>query len=429
MNIHCVPQSRGMSSHILNTHYSIGYLIASEARDSALPDARLLNRERHWVRPSVATTQAAMNSVSGDLNNHLTASLVNTPGALSYPIAGYTYILIRKVMDNCTVAMEMYRMFSYFLEDTLARTIVADMINAPISEVVLRQVKQRALDEMKCQGVSVKDLVAETTLIENGSYDAWKLPVIIVSALLGLALVMLTVFSLYVKYTQNRSALHNTFVIELNFVETTGKPVGSMPALSMNPANPSPALKGMTHDATEGLAAAHTEVLKVTSGEQFLARKLCGHFLPETIKWATKLTLVKMTERINHVNILPLIGVSLHDHGWKLINAWPSRGRLRELLHAGKYHTDAAFRYSILTDIADGVSHLHRNGIVHGQLTSNNCYIDASWSVVVSDWEQYVLHQAQKVPFVAFEAMYNELNNGKHMRCTPWFSPYHLFTV
>ncbi|OQV23661.1 hypothetical protein BV898_02402 [Hypsibius exemplaris] len=213
----------------MNTKYSIGYIGSSEARDALLPDARILNRDNNWVRPTVETTQAAMDNLSTDLGARLTGSLVNAPGFESYPIAGYTYILIRRTITtgNCTSAMELYRMFSFLLDSRLAKSIVTDLINAPLSGMVLKQVKKHALSEMRCQGEAVSELVAVRTSIENGSYDAWKVPVIVLSALFGVALIVLTVFLLYVKYKQNRSALRNAFVIRLNVVETA-KSVGSL---------------------------------------------------------------------------------------------------------------------------------------------------------------------------------------------------------
>ena len=66
--------------------------------------------------------------------------------------------------------MELYRMFSFLLENPAARSIVCDTMNAPLSAVVLKQVKEQALETMKCQGVSVKDLVAVAMSIEDGSY-------------------------------------------------------------------------------------------------------------------------------------------------------------------------------------------------------------------------------------------------------------------
>ena len=256
----------------------------------------------------------------------------------------------------------------------------------------------------------MSELVAFASSIEDGSYDAWKLPVIIVCALLGAALVMLAAFSLYIKYTQNRSAIRNTFVIGLNIIETVTKSAGSLPTMSMNSSNPS---KTSTHDTLEWAAGMGVGVIKVTGGEQFLVRKLCLHLLPDTMQWSTKVMLVRLKDKLSHANVMRLVGISFHDNKWKLINPCPSKGRLQDILHAGKYQLDAVFRYSILGDIMEGMTFLHKNGIVHGQLTSNSCYIDARWTVVVGDWEQRVLHHAQKVPFLAFENLYTEANAGK----------------
>ncbi|OQV23666.1 Guanylate cyclase 2G [Hypsibius exemplaris] len=409
MNIQCVTQNLGLAFYILNTKYSIGYAGSSEARDAQIPDARLLNQENRWTRPSVRTVQGAMDNVSTDLGTRLTGSLVNAPGPLSYPIAGYTYILIRRTtMVNCTAAMELYRMFAYLLEDDFAQSIVADTINTPLSPIVRKQVVQHALNEMRCQGQLVQDLVAVAISIEDGSYDAWKLPVIIVCALIGVALVMLTTFFIYVKYTQNRSAIRNTFIIALNPIEpVTAKSTGSLPTMSIASTNPS---KAQTHDTIEWATGTGSGVVKVQSGEQFLVRTICSHLIPDTMQWSAKIMLVKLKEKISHANILKLIGVSLHDEKWKMVTNCPGKGRLQDILHAGKYHLEAVFRYSILADLADGMIYLHKNGLVHGQLTSNSCYIDARWNVVVGDWEQYALHQAQRVQFIAFENLYSEAN-------------------
>ncbi|OQV22806.1 GPI ethanolamine phosphate transferase 1 [Hypsibius exemplaris] len=413
LNIQCVYKNMGLQFFILNTKYSIGFIGSADARDAELPDARILNQDNNWVRPSVQTTQAAMDNVSTNLGLRLTGPLINAPGPFSYPIAGYTYVLIRKTtMTNCTVAMELYRMFAFLLESSVARSIVSDLINAPLSGVVWRQVKDHALDEMMCQGFRVKDLVAVATSIEDGSYDAWKLPVTIVCVLIGAALLMLLAFFLYIKYTQNRSALRNTFIIPLNVIETVTKSAGSLPTMSVTSSNPS---KTQTHDTMEWTTGAGAGVVKAN-----------------TMQWSTKVMLVRLKDKLSHGNLLRMVGVAYHDAKWKLITACPTKGRLQDILHAGKYNLDNIFRHSILNDIADGMAYLHKNGLVHGQLTSNSCYIDARWNVVVGDWEQFALHQAQKIQFVAFENLYAEANAeierdianyAEYLKCLFWTAP------
>lgn len=126
----------------------------TDARDSNLPAARIQNREGTFVSPDVANVQAAMDVTSSNMGPRLTGSLVNALGIASYPISGYTYIVIRKTqMLNCTVAMELYRMFGYLLEDPLAASIMVDLLKAPLTATVLDQVKWHAFGEMRCMEV------------------------------------------------------------------------------------------------------------------------------------------------------------------------------------------------------------------------------------------------------------------------------------
>ena len=126
--------------------------------------------------------------------------------------------------------------------------------------------------------------------------------------------------------------------------------------------------------------------------------------------------LVRLKDKLAHANVMKLIGVSFHDAKWKIVTGCPTKGRLQDILHAGKYNLDMIFRHSILNDVAEGMIFLHKNGIVHGQLTSNSCYVDSRWNVIIGEWEQFSLHQAQKVEFVGFEGLYAEANAGKERR-------------
>ena len=118
-----------------------------------------------------------------------------------------------------------------------------------------------------------------------GSFDAWKLPVIIMCALIGAALIMLFAFYLYIKYTQNRSILRNTFIVGLNVIEPVAKSTGSLPTMSMASSNNS---KTQTHSTMEWGAGTEVGVVKVVGGEQFLTRTLCGHLQPEALQWSAK---------------------------------------------------------------------------------------------------------------------------------------------
>jgi phosphate transport system substrate-binding protein len=81
-----------VSSTVFSTPFSIGYLEVSYTRDFDLPIAQIRNQAGHYVTPSTATIGAAAAQ-----KPHITAanfSIVNQPGANSYPISGYSWALL-----------------------------------------------------------------------------------------------------------------------------------------------------------------------------------------------------------------------------------------------------------------------------------------------------------------------------------------------
>lgn len=56
-----------------------------------------------------------------------------------------------------------------------------------------------------------------------------------------------------------------------------------------------------------------------------------------------------------------------------------------------KYRIDDNIKFSLTLDIASGMAYLHSQGLLHGQLTSNSCFIDQRWNVRVADWEHHRL--------------------------------------
>jgi serine/threonine protein kinase len=94
---------------------------------------------------------------------------------------------------------------------------------------------------------------------------------------------------------------------------------------------------------------------------------------------------------------------------------------LQDILQIDKYQLDNVFRYSIATDIIEGMNFLHRLNFVHGQLTSTNCYVDYKWNAVVGDWGENSLHATQKVAFVAFEPLYRAARDKENNRLNDYY--------
>jgi phosphate transport system substrate-binding protein len=84
--------NEGVAGVVRNTPGSIGYIELAYAIENQIPSALIQNRDGKWVAPSQQTVAAAAaakpNVTATDF------SIVNQPGASSYPIAGYTWALL-----------------------------------------------------------------------------------------------------------------------------------------------------------------------------------------------------------------------------------------------------------------------------------------------------------------------------------------------
>ena len=62
-------------------------------------------------------TQAAMADFGDDMPASLARSIVNAPGASSWPIAGYTYLLVYMDQSDCTKAKKLVTFVRWALSD------------------------------------------------------------------------------------------------------------------------------------------------------------------------------------------------------------------------------------------------------------------------------------------------------------------------
>ena len=51
-----------------------------------------------------------------------------------------------------------------------------------------------------------------------------------------------------------------------------------------------------------------------------------------------------------------------------------------------------SFRYVVCADIANGMSYLHRQNLIHGNLSIDKCHVDSRWTIKIVDWEYTALY-------------------------------------
>ena len=98
------PGNEGVANAIKGTPNTIGYIELSYALTTNTPFAFIENKEGNFVEASLNSTMAAVESYVTTLPKGdgvwTYVSLVNAPGADSYPIASFSYLLLNKELST-----------------------------------------------------------------------------------------------------------------------------------------------------------------------------------------------------------------------------------------------------------------------------------------------------------------------------------------
>jgi phosphate transport system substrate-binding protein len=86
--------SGGVAALVNETAYSIGYADTYYAFSNDLTTAAIQNSAGVFLKPSIANVAAAAAAFSTQLQSNATFSITDAPGAASYPISTFTYLLV-----------------------------------------------------------------------------------------------------------------------------------------------------------------------------------------------------------------------------------------------------------------------------------------------------------------------------------------------
>lgn len=142
----------GVTNAVKQTDNSIGYVELNYAVSNKLPFADVKNKAGKFVTPSIDSTAAAAAGVT--LPDDYRGSIVNPAGDAAYPIASFTYILVRKDAASCSKAAPLVRMLWWTSHDTSAAATAKSLNYAPLPEKVLPKV-EATLKSLKCEGKAI----------------------------------------------------------------------------------------------------------------------------------------------------------------------------------------------------------------------------------------------------------------------------------
>lgn len=86
--------NEGVTGQVKQLPGAIGYVELAYAVQNRLPYAFVQNQAGRFVEPTLNSTTAAAAGAAQNMPDDLRVSIVNAPGAESYPIAAFTYLLV-----------------------------------------------------------------------------------------------------------------------------------------------------------------------------------------------------------------------------------------------------------------------------------------------------------------------------------------------
>lgn len=115
----------------------------------------MVNKAGKTVVANADSLAAAINDFANAFDDKLTATIVDAAGEGSWPMAGYTYLILHtQSMTDCTKAQKLLEYVRWTLTDAGAAKQAADLGYAVLPEAVQKTVLAK-LGEVTCNGAAV----------------------------------------------------------------------------------------------------------------------------------------------------------------------------------------------------------------------------------------------------------------------------------
>ncbi len=142
--------NEGVYGTVSQNDGAIGYVELAYALQNKAVLNPIQNTSGSFITPSIPATQAALADFGTDMGSKLALSIVNAPGKDSYPIAGYTYILMYLDQQDCTKAKNLVKFFQWAYSSAGDKD-ASDLQYVPLPQAVKSQVTAK-LGQITCQG-------------------------------------------------------------------------------------------------------------------------------------------------------------------------------------------------------------------------------------------------------------------------------------
>jgi len=239
----------------------------------------------------------------------------------------------------------------------------------PVSPNLADRIRRSVLERMTCDGHLLMDLVRQQKYEEEESLKTWKLPVQIISPVIALGVILLIVYALRqrIKYLRmwDRNDWNINFVVPNEYFQTQSNHRADKEGSTQTP-------------QSDDIHKVVTRPLSIAS--------VFG------VNRRVKQVLMRMRDEIVHENVARFFGISSREDAMYLVEQYCANGTLVDFLRDNQHLVNQSICYVVCADIANGMTYLHRQNVIHGNLTVNKCHVDSHLTIKIVDWEYTSLY-------------------------------------
>jgi len=135
--------NEGVTATVRQTPGAIGYVELGYALINKMPAGMVQNKAGNWIAPSLESVTAAAQGAMADMgpNTDFRVSITDSPGAQAYPIASFTWVLLRKDYPDASKTRELVRYVWWSLTEGQAKAPALGY--APLAKEMLPWIEAR----------------------------------------------------------------------------------------------------------------------------------------------------------------------------------------------------------------------------------------------------------------------------------------------
>lgn len=135
--------NEGVAGQVKQIPGSIGYVELAYAKQNGLQFANIRNSENQFVTPSIASVTAAAAGAASELSSDTDyrISIVDPPGAESYPISSFTWILVYKDALTTPKGQELVKFFKWMFDE--GAPAAEELDYAPLPNEIIAELNRR----------------------------------------------------------------------------------------------------------------------------------------------------------------------------------------------------------------------------------------------------------------------------------------------